>query len=158
MDSVPAEGQNYEQVEEERSTDEGMPEPPQTLVDTKPRLIVKRDGIETDVIFAVNPPATIGRFDPSVGPIDIDLGGIPEGAYVSRKHARITFEEGAWKIADLGSSNGTWKLGESDFEKVEEVELRDGDEIALGNAKFIFRAPTAPVEPVGTAIESIEEE
>ena len=101
------------------------------------RLVVKRSGAETDVEFPVNSPCVIGRFDPAVGPIDIDLGSLPEGSYVSRKHAKITCEDGVWKISDMGSSNGTFLLG-SDFEKVEEAELHDGAEIALGNARFVF--------------------
>ncbi len=102
------------------------------------RLIVKRAGVETEEVFEFEPPATIGRFDPSVGPIDIDLGGLPEGAYVSRKHAKISCEDGVWKITDLGSSNGTYVLRD-DFEKVEEAEITDGTEIALGNARFVLR-------------------
>ncbi|MBI1335042.1 MAG: FHA domain-containing protein [Armatimonadetes bacterium] len=104
----------------------------------KPILIVKRNGAETDEVFIVNNPCVIGRFDPTVGPIDIDLGSMPEGVYVSRKHAKIFEDGGVWKIADLGSSNGTFILT-NDFEKVDEAELSDGIEIALGNARFIFR-------------------
>lgn len=100
-------------------------------------LVVKRSGAETDIAYPINPPAIIGRFDPAVGPIDIDLANLPEGAYVSRKHAKITFEDGAWMIQDLGSSNGTFVLND-DFERVEMSELSDGKEIALGNARFVF--------------------
>lgn len=101
-------------------------------------LIVKRSGAETDIIFPLNPPAVIGRFDPAVGPIDVDLASLPEGAYVSRKHAKITCDDGVWMIHDLGSSNGTFILND-DFERVEIAELTDGKEIALGNARFVFR-------------------
>lgn len=105
---------------------------------TGPRLVVKRGGAETDEVFCFTPPATIGRFDPAVGPIDVDLGSIPEGSYVSRKHAKITCEEGVYRLVDLGSSNGTFVLRE-DFERIEEAEIVDGDEIALGNARLVFR-------------------
>lgn len=100
-------------------------------------LVVKRNGAETEEIFPVNSPCVIGRFDPSVGPIDIDLGSLPEGVYVSRKHAKLVEEDGQWKIVDLGSSNGTFVLGD-DFERVEEQVVVDGTEIALGNARFVF--------------------
>ena len=102
------------------------------------RLIVKRNGAETDTVFVLNPPTTIGRFDPSVGPIDVDLADLPEGSYVSRKHAKITCDDGVWMIEDLGSSNGTFVL-RNDFERVEAAELEDGTEFALGNARFVFR-------------------
>lgn len=102
------------------------------------RLVVKRNGVETDEVFPINPPATIGRFDAAHGPIDIDLTGMPEAGYVSRKHAKITLEDGVWMIHDLGSSNGTFVLHD-DFDRVEIAEITDGQEIALGNARFIFR-------------------
>jgi hypothetical protein len=102
------------------------------------QLVLKRHGSETDITFPVNPPAIIGRFDPSVGPIDVDLGTLePEGLYVSRKHAKIVCEDDVWKIVDMGSSNGTFLLRD-DFERVEEGEIVDGTEIALGNARFVF--------------------
>ncbi len=101
------------------------------------KIVVKRSGAETDIEFPVHPPTMIGRFDPSVGPIDVDLGTLPEGQYISRKHAKITLEDGVYKIHDLGSSNGTFIL-RSDFEKVDEAELESGTEFALGNARFVF--------------------
>lgn len=102
------------------------------------RLVVKRNGAATDIEFPVSSPAVIGRFDPAVGPVDVDLGNLPEGSYVSRKHAKITAEDGGWMIHDLGSSNGTFVLQEGDFARVEMAEIKDGDEIALGNARFTF--------------------
>ena len=104
------------------------------------RITVKRAGVETEEVFDFAAPAVIGRFDPSVGPVDIDLGNLPEGSYVSRKHARVSCEDGVWKLADLGSSNGTYVLRD-DFEKVDEAELVDGTEFALGNARFVFHLP-----------------
>jgi hypothetical protein len=101
------------------------------------KLVVKRGGAETDIEFPLSPPAIIGRFDPAVGPIDVDLGTLPEGSYVSRKHAKIIREDGVWKIEDLGSSNGTFVLHDN-FDRVEQSEIKDGDEIALGNARFVF--------------------
>lgn len=104
-----------------------------------PRLVLKQNGAETETVFPIHPPASIGRFDSAVGPIDVDLGPLAEGVYVSRKHATITCEDGVWRVRDLGSSNGTFVLRESDFERVEEAELSDGTEIAFGNARFVFR-------------------
>ena len=103
------------------------------------RLVVKRNGAETDETFPLHSPATIGRFDPAVGPIDVDLAPLPEGQYVSRKHARLTESGGVWTIQDLGSSNGTFVLRDGDFAREESAELADGDEFALGNARFVLR-------------------
>ncbi len=99
-------------------------------------LILVRQGHCTDIKFPFRCPATVGRFDPSVGPIDIDLGDLqPEGAYISRKHAKITFEDGVYMLVDLESSNGCFILRD-DFEKVEAAELADGNQISFGNARF----------------------
>ena len=100
-------------------------------------IVLKRGGAPTDIKFPVSPPAIIGRFDPAVGPIDVDLATLPEGAYVSRKHAKITYDDGVWTLADMGSSNGTFIL-RNDFERVDQTEIKDGDEFALGNARFQF--------------------
>lgn len=108
-------------------------------------LVLLRNGTETDVTFVLAPPATIGRFDATVGPVDVDMAGLdPEGGYVSRRHARIEVRDDEWWITDLGSSNGTWVL-RSDYERVDEAPLADGDQFALGNARFVFR--TGSVAP-----------
>jgi hypothetical protein len=107
-------------------------------VASRAKLILKRSGAATEHVFEFSAPAIVGRFDPGIGPIDIDLGTIDEGVYVSRKHARITCEDGVWKITDLGSSNGTFVLRD-DFERVEEADLEDSAELAFGNARFIFQ-------------------
>ena len=114
-----------------------------------PTIVLKRSGAETDIVFSVNPPAIIGRFDPTVGPIDIDLGGLPEGSYISRRHAKITFDDGVWTLHDLGSSNGTFILGANDFERHESFALYDGTEFALGNARFAFHAEGVEAPPAG---------
>lgn len=116
------------------------------------RLVVKRSGAETDISFPINPPAVIGRFDPAVGPIDVDLAALPEGSYVSRKHAKITCDDGVWMVHDLGSSNGTFVLT-SDFERVEICEIGDGTEIALGNARFVFHLDPEVTEDPSAVVE-----
>jgi len=37
---------------------------------------------------------------------------------ISRKHCRLTFEDGKWYIEDLGSTNGTWIIGQKVDRKV----------------------------------------
>lgn len=105
------------------------------------RLI--RSGQESGDSYPIHGQAVIGRFDSAVGPVDIDLAPLPEAVYISRKHAKIKFADGAWTITDLGSSNGTFVLvpGE-DFQRIEgPTLLEDGAQIALGNARFTFHFP-----------------
>ncbi len=102
------------------------------------RLLMVRGGQITDIEFSFELPATIGRKDVSSGEVTVDLTEYEEGAYVSRQHARISSVEGAVVLQDLGSANGTY-LKRTDYEKVDRAELSDGDQIAFGNAKFVFK-------------------
>lgn len=123
---------------EEEGEAQAEPEAAEAADAEGPRLILRRAGADTEFVFPLNSPAVVGRFDPSVGPIDVDLGQLDEGVYVSRKHAKFELEDGVWKLKDLGSSNGTFVLRD-DFERIEEADLEDGAEIAFGNARFVFR-------------------
>lgn len=114
-------------------------------------LRLLRGGVETGDAFAFSGSAVIGRFDPSVGPVDVDLGGLDEGSYVSRKHARISFRDGAWILEDLGSSNGTFILDGDDFRRIEEpTPIEDGATIVFGSARFLFRADEPAEEKEAT--------
>jgi pSer/pThr/pTyr-binding forkhead associated (FHA) protein len=143
-----------ETTHEESAVEEAVaaPEPP-AIPGGAPVMILKRNGAETEHKFPINPPAMIGRFDPAVGPIDVDLGTLPEGSYISRKHAKITLEDGVYVLHDLGSSNGSFVLkgegADAEFVREESSPLADGTEFALGNARFVFKLEpaVAPVEP-----------
>ncbi len=109
------------------------------------RLTLRRGGALSQEGFSIGSgPAIIGRFDPETGPVDVDLGPLPEAVYVSRHHAEIWRNpSGQWFVKDLGSGNGTFVCvaGERQFKKTSgEHPINDGDEIALGNARFEFRS------------------
>jgi pSer/pThr/pTyr-binding forkhead associated (FHA) protein len=107
-------------------------------------LSLKRAGAVTSEVFNLGDRVTVGRFDAETGPVDVDLGPLPEAMYISRQHAEIFKNpEGKWMIRDLGSSNGTFLRNPETgkFERIQgEQEIKDGDEIALGNARFVFNA------------------
>ena len=108
-------------------------------------LTVKRGGLLSSDTFAFggSHPIIIGRFDPETGPVDIDLGPLPEGGYVSRHHANLLCSSsGQWSVHDLKSRNGVFvrRAGQAQFKRVTEAhDIQSGDEIALGNARFEFR-------------------
>lgn len=108
------------------------------------RLTVKRGGVLSNDAFTFGgtAPIVIGRFDPETGPVDIDLGPLPEGSYVSRQHALLQCSaHGQWSVRDLNSRNGVFvkKRGQPQFGRVAgEQQVHSGDEIALGNARFEF--------------------
>ncbi|NER48212.1 MAG: FHA domain-containing protein [Symploca sp. SIO1A3] len=106
-------------------------------------ITLRRNNILTKEVFQLGGYCLVGRFDPDTGPVDIDLGRLPEAEYVSRHHAEIRCDpSGQWFIKDLDTHNGTFfkTVGESKFKKVvDEQAINHGDEIALGNARFEFQ-------------------
>jgi hypothetical protein len=84
----------------------------------------------------------VGRFDPSAGPVDIDLSGGQGENYISRRHAEVYLENGFWLVRDLGSTNGVYvkRAGQAQYSPriIEPQALSDGDEVAFGNMKFLF--------------------
>jgi pSer/pThr/pTyr-binding forkhead associated (FHA) protein len=52
---------------------------------------------------------------------------------VSRRHALVTFADGAWRVEDLGSTNGTWVNGRK-VDPGRPCELKRGDVLALSMA------------------------
>jgi pSer/pThr/pTyr-binding forkhead associated (FHA) protein len=90
----------------------------------------------------VGAQTVIGRFDSETGPVDVDLGQLPEAIYISRRHAEIKRDDsGAWVIKDLGAGNGTFirPKGQNKFQRITgDQAIHDGDEFALGNAQFEF--------------------
>ena len=87
---------------------------------TVDRLALPRHGAE--VLLGRSPDCHCLLSDPSV----------------SRRHARITHDGERWLVADLGSLNGTrvngWRIAD-------ETEIRPGDRLSLGGARFRLTAP-----------------
>jgi hypothetical protein len=66
------------------------------------------------------------------------LPGFIDHESVSRRHARLTWNGQDALLTDLGSKNGTFVRGT----RIDgPVPLEDGDEVRLGLATFVYRAP-----------------
>ncbi|MEP0766393.1 MAG: FHA domain-containing protein [Fimbriimonadia bacterium] len=95
----------------------------------------------TERVFELRDDNLIGRYDPAVCEVDVDLTEFPDSKFVSRRHARIRREGEQWLLSDLGSGNGTFLYRGPDVqpERVgEEAPIADGDEIAFGNIRCRF--------------------
>jgi hypothetical protein len=109
------------------------------------RLLAIRHGAPTgEEIPLLGQRMIIGRFDPETGPVDIDLSSSPDSAHISRQHAELYHEaESQWMVRDLGSTNGVFVRGggEAAFgPRISEPRaLQNNDEVAFGNARFVFR-------------------
>lgn len=124
------------------STTSGTSPVPRLVSTATAKLTVKRGGATTSDSFRLTGSVIVGRFDADSGPVDVDLGPLPEADYVSRHHAQIWSDPaGRWFVKDLGSSNGTFvrNAGQAQFRRIAgDQEILSGDEIALGNARFLF--------------------
>ncbi len=92
---------------------------------TGPRLVLERPGrtgIEPGAMFALAGTMTIGR--------DESNGIMLADASVSGRHATIERVAGGWKLADLGSTNGTLVNGRP--VDCRGIQLRGGDRLKLG--------------------------
>lgn len=107
------------------------------------KLGIKKYGAATgEFIPLQGERLVVGRFDASSGPVDIDLSGLGGQEHISRRHAELYRENGAWMVRDLGSTNGVYlkRAGEAAFSpRIQEpAHLSDGDEIAFGNLMLSF--------------------
>ena len=69
----------------------------------------------------------------TIGRLGNDL--IISGRTVSRRHARLWFDNGQWFLIDLGSANGTMV---NNVRIYQQVTLRDGDVINFGDEVVLF--------------------
>lgn len=81
-------------------------------------------------------PLVIGRASSS-HTVDMDLNALDPDAFVSRRHAQITYAEGRYWVSDLGSSNGTFLNGHR-LEPNRPVALSHGDRLRLGRVELAF--------------------
>ncbi len=107
------------------------------------RLVPRDYGASTTETFPlVGERVSVGRFDSSTGPVDIDLSGMKGEAHISRRHAEFALENGKWVVRDLGSTNGVYlkRVGQTAYgPRIAQPEiLNDGDEVAFGNTKFLY--------------------
>lgn len=101
------------------------PQEPQLPVIAQPlAALVAEDG---NLIPLVGPVTSIGRA------VDNDV--VLDQKSVSRRHAQIRWDSNRYVLEDLGSTNGTSVSGE----RTGRWHLKDGEEVAFGGVRFIFR-------------------
>jgi hypothetical protein len=102
---------------EPEATHEPEPEPPQETVTLT---------VDGRAIPVVTDQVVIGRSREC----DVRVSD----ANVSRRHAEVVHEDGAYWLVDLGSTNGT----ELNGKRVDRTRLSDGDRITLGSTELVF--------------------
>lgn len=97
-------------------------------------LVLEPDGSR---IAVIQPNSIVGRHSDT----DIRLPW-PD---VSRRHCRLAWENGQWRIIDLNSTNGVFVNGE----RMHEANLYDGDKLGIAHVTFRVEdaAAASRVEP-----------
>jgi pSer/pThr/pTyr-binding forkhead associated (FHA) protein len=107
--------------------DPRQPDLPLGFVPLELTLLPAGPSVELD-----RPDMVIGRHSGA----DIRLA-LPD---VSRRHCRLVFQHGFWKIIDLNSMNGIFV----NDERMQEATLYEGDQVRLGGFTFLVRLVTQP--------------
>lgn len=118
-------------------------------------LIANNNGSLLKLCYTAEKSISIGRdIGNTIAPLSADG--------VSRNHAKIFVKDGKWMLEDLGSMNGTYRLGQK-VEGTVELAVRDMlqfgkfivsvDEIEVDAAADSETAPAAPVPPVADVIK-----
>lgn len=86
-----------------------------------------KNGNRRGQYFKISHGSTIGR---KYGKILLD------DSKVSKRHAKITFEDGRFMLWDFGSTNGTFVNNQQIREA---TVLKEGDVIQIGRTEFVFK-------------------
>ena len=105
------------------------------------KLIVNPTSPHRQELVLPRTPMSIGR-DPSNDLV------LPD-AMVSRRHAVVELRAGQFYLRDCNSSNGSLVNGD----RVNERSLRDGDLVAIGTARLLFREDVEALDPAGKVVQ-----
>ena len=104
------------------------------------RLVIERGKSAGKQFLLSAAESQIGRWDADGGIFpDVDLDPDDPEAKVSRRHARITFQDGKYFLEDLGSTNGTFVNRGKRLAAGTRQPLSEGDEIIVGKTFLRFR-------------------
>ena len=104
------------------------------------KLVIERGKSVGKIFMLSSADSQIGRWDADGGIFpDVDLDSDDPEAKVSRRHARITMNEGNYYLEDLGSTNGTFINRGKRLAPGARQQLNDGDEIIVGKTFLRFQ-------------------
>jgi len=104
------------------------------------KLVIERGKSVGKIFMLSSADSQIGRWDADGGIFpDVDLDSDDPEAKVSRRHARITMNDGKYYLEDLGSTNGTFVNRGKRLAPGTRQQLNDGDEIIVGKTFLRFQ-------------------
>ncbi len=108
------------------TTDSAAAEDPPPEAADSPTLMLRSGSAAGRRYLLDGEKITIGRS------LDSDI--LLDDVTVSRRHAELTRDGGAYVLADVGSLNGVWV----NRKRVPAVELADGDEVQIGRYRLTY--------------------
>jgi tetratricopeptide (TPR) repeat protein len=136
----------------------GTPAPVESMSAAKTEIIKIDDGNDAPVFPVLKVETILGSSDVEIVRESFSLGRAPDNdvvipdELVSRKHAVIERRDHTWVLVDQQTSNGTFVNGNP----IDEIELRHGDTIQMGDATLTYLFPVRedgpPVETNKTTI------
>lgn len=130
----------------------------ESKVQPKSKLVILRGGTQGKEFVLDSAVTSIGRWDPDGGAFpEIDLTNDDVEAKISRKHSRITYQDHAFMLEDMGSLNGTYINRGPRLVPGEPQEIKDGDEVIMGKTFFRFELLAENISSASDQEESSEE-
>jgi len=117
-----------------------LPDPNATMIRTGPAPAELRSGeLRLPLAVAEGRMLTLGRHsDDATYQPDVDLGEVPSGRTISRRHGLLFHHGNTWYLrVEADVTNPTY-LNAKLLQKGEEVALTDGDQLRMGNALATF--------------------
>lgn len=111
------------------------------------KLHIHREGAPP-VCTQIEPTTTVGRLKECT----VQL----EDPQISRVHAVITVEDGAFLLNDQGSMNGTY-VNRTKLERAQKIQLNDGDVIGIQMFTLRFECDEEPASPEHVDVSSSRE-
>ncbi|MFH1149385.1 MAG: FHA domain-containing protein [Actinomycetota bacterium] len=87
---------------------------------------------DTGVTLEVKHGQVIGR------EADIDVSGLSDTQYMSRKHARFHHRRGRWHLENLSSKSFTYVNGKQ-VSPGDTIELKPGDRLTFGTTRCTYK-------------------
>jgi serine/threonine-protein kinase len=115
------------------------PPAPTPAIVAKAKLVVKSTGRVGHEFLIHQEVVNIGRWDADNGTFpEVDLSQDDAANVVSRRHAKITVNNGEYFLEDVGSVNGTYVNRGPRLMPGSTQKLQNGDEVVMGRTFFTF--------------------
>lgn len=102
----------------------------------EPRIYIQC--LSTDSSFEIKNGNIVGQAH-ETSTADVQLSGMPDITYVSRRHCRFDFENEAWFVTAMTDALNPTTVNQVTVAPGGRLRVRDGDELVMANVAFRIR-------------------